>query len=73
MPFGDFAGYVDFFLLQDAVNPDGSVIYTPFADFTTSPLPTSVSNYRDYLQACMTFVAARGNRIAVWATQQRLA
>lgn len=72
--FGDFAGYVDFFLLQDAVNPDGSVIfYTPFADFTTSPLPTSVSEYRDYLQACMTFVAARGNRIAVWATQHGLA
>ena len=41
--FGDFAGYVDFFHLQDLVNEDASAVkfFTPFEDFTASPLPAN--------------------------------
>lgn len=52
------------------MNHDGSVIfYTPFADFTTSALPRSTSEYWDYLNTCMVFVAARSRQIAHWATE----
>ena len=39
--FGDFRGYVEFFLLQDLVTVDCSAVkfFTPFEDFNTSPLP----------------------------------
>ena len=39
--FGDFPGYVEFFLLQDLVTEDYSAVrfFTPFEDFNTSPLP----------------------------------
>src|SRR5262249_53520749 len=39
--FGDFAGYVDFFHLQDLVDEVSSTVkfFTPFEEFTASPLP----------------------------------
>jgi hypothetical protein len=50
--FADFQGYVDFFLLQDMVTDDYCAVrfFTPFHDFTTSPLPNSVDAYRAYRQ-----------------------
>ena len=39
--FGDFRGYVDFFLLQDLVTDDYARVrfFLPFADFTTRAIP----------------------------------
>ena len=47
--FDDFAGYVDFFHLQDLVNDDASAVkfFTPFEDFTGSPLPGTLDAYLD--------------------------
>ncbi len=45
--FGDFAGYVDFFHLQDLVDEVTSTVkfFTPFEDFTASPLPGTLDEY----------------------------
>lgn len=64
--FGDFPGYIDYFLLNDLVTDDYDVRFmTPFDDFAGSPLPDhSVAEYRQYMQRSMDFVRARNGRIA---------
>jgi hypothetical protein len=63
--FGDFRGYVAFFLLQDLVTEDCSAVrfFTPFEDFSTSPLPGSMDAYRAYRQLAVDFIEARNRRI----------
>jgi hypothetical protein len=64
--FGDFAGYVDFFFLQDLVD---EVAFTvkfsmPFEDFTTSPLPKTLDEYLAYREHAMKSIESRNQRIA---------
>ncbi len=63
--FRDFRGYVEFFLLQDLVTEDCSAVrfFTPFDDFTTSPLPASIDVYRAYQRLAVKFIEARNCRI----------
>lgn len=63
--FGTFQGYVEFFLLQDLVSVDYSVvkISVPFDDFRGSPIPSSVDEYKAYESAARTFIEARNQRI----------
>lgn len=64
--FGDFRGYVEFFLLQDLVTEDCSAVkfFTPFEDFSTSPpLPASIDYYQAYRQLAIEFIEARNCRI----------
>jgi len=63
--FGDFRGYVDFFLLQDLVTVDYAAVrfFAPFQDFTKSPLLGSVEAYDVYKHLAMQFLAARNLRI----------
>ncbi len=63
--FGDFKGYVEFFLLQDLVSVDCSTVkfFMPFEDFNTSPLPGSTEAYRAYRQLAVDFIKARSDRI----------
>ena len=63
--FGDFRGYVEFFLLQDLVTEDCSAVkfFMPFQDFATSPLPASTEVYRAYRQLAIEFIEARNCRI----------
>lgn len=69
--FGGFKGYIDFFLLQDAVSEDYTTvnIATPFDNFNTSPAPSSVDEYVMYMEATAKFVEARNERIAIVAIQ----
>ena len=64
--FGDFAGYVDFFHLQDLVNEATSTVkfFMPFEDFTTSPLPATLDAYLAYRQHAIEFIESRNRRIA---------
>jgi hypothetical protein len=71
--FGDFRGYVDFFLLQDLVTDDYGAIQffppftdevPPFTDSSPSPIPTGLPEYEPYRKASLEFVAARNARIA---------
>jgi hypothetical protein len=66
--FGDFAGYVDFFHLQDLVDEDASRVrfFTPFTDFSTSPLPATVEAYLGYRQHAIEFIESRNRRIAAY-------
>ena len=66
--FGDFAGYVDFFYLQDAVNEDTSTVKfsMPFQGFDASPLPGSVDAYLAYRQRAIEFIESRSRRIATY-------
>jgi hypothetical protein len=67
--FDDFAGFVDFFLLQDLVDEATSAVkfFTPFEDFTTSPLPGTLDAYRAYRERSMEFIESRNQRIAASA------
>lgn len=69
--FGDFRGYVDFFLLQDLVTDDyGAVRFLlPFADFTTPAVPPTLAEYLPYRQSSLEFVAVRNARIATFSAQ----
>jgi hypothetical protein len=63
--FGDFRGYVEFFLLQDLVTADFSVVkfFTPFYDFEPLPLPASTEAYNAYKRQAVEFIQARNHRI----------
>ena len=64
--FGDFAGYVEFFLLQDIVNKDQSAVkfFLPFEDFARSPLRGNHDAYLGYRQKAVEFIESRNRRIA---------
>ena len=64
--FGDFPGYVDFFLLQDLVNEVTLTVEfsLPFEDFTASPLPGTLDAYLVYRQRAIEFIESRNRRIA---------
>jgi hypothetical protein len=68
--FGDFKGYVDFFLLQDLVAVDYTeVLYFIPHDpsFKSSPRPDSVESYMQYKASTIRFIKARNSRIKDWA------
>jgi hypothetical protein len=64
--FGDFRGYVDFFLLQDLVTEDTlrAKFFMPFAGFTASPLPGTLDAYLAYRHCTIEFIESRNRRIA---------
>jgi hypothetical protein len=66
--FGDFAGYIDFFLLQDLVTEDASAVrfFLPFADFTGSPLPGTLDAYLGYRHQALQYIGSRSQRIAAY-------
>lgn len=70
--FGDFAGFVDFFMLQDLVEEATSTVkfFTPFEDFTTSPLPATLDAYRRYRDRSIDFIEARNHRIVAYESQR---
>jgi len=63
--FGSFRGYIDFFLLNDLVSPDYAVvkISAPFDDFSGSPIPRGVSEYKAYERDAREFIESRNQRI----------
>jgi len=67
--FGDFAGYVDFFLLQDLVDEGVPTVkfWLPFEDYAGPPVPDTLEAYKDYRQRVAEFVEARNRRIAARA------
>ncbi len=67
--FGDFRGYVEFFLLQDLVTDDCSAVkfFSPFDDFNSSPVPGNMAAYLDYRELAVSFIEARNQRIQTWS------
>lgn len=68
--FEDFAGYVDFFLLDDLVSPDGHVeFFMPFQDFSSPAVPRDVATYMEFRRRSMLFVEARNRRMLGWCRE----
>jgi hypothetical protein len=63
--FGNFKGYVEFFLLQDLVTEDFSAIrfFMPFGNFETSAVPKTIDEYLSYKHLTIKFVNDRNQRI----------
>lgn len=64
--FSNFKWYVDFFLLNDLVTEDYSVIkfFLPNDNFNSSPLPLNLQEYIQYRTATIEFVNNRNKRVA---------
>lgn len=69
--FGSFEGYVDFFLLQDAVENGRPKFFLPFDGFRTPALPTGHDDYSAYRAAQLRFAKARTARIEAWLRNER--
>ena len=68
--FENFAGYVDFFLLQDLVdaNYESINLFIPIKQmFESSPLPASKEEYLQYMKSSTSFTAKRNERIKAWS------
>jgi hypothetical protein len=62
--FGDFRGYVRFFLLEDLVTDDGSVkFFMPFDDFRPPSVPKDVGTFEEYRRRSIEFIRARNHVI----------
>lgn len=62
--FGNFAGYVDFWLLDDLVDTDGGVkLFLPSEDFTVPAVPRNLPDYLSFCERTVEFVTARNARI----------
>jgi hypothetical protein len=62
--FGDFRGYVNFFLLDDLVTDELDVrFFMPFDDFCSPSLPGDVDTYKEYRRCSIDFIEARNHRI----------
>ena len=63
--FGDFKGFVEFFLFQDLVTEDFSAVrfHLPFSSFELSPLPENAEEYIEYKNNTIRFIKARNLRI----------
>jgi hypothetical protein len=64
--FGDFRGYVEFFLLQDLVSEDYSAVrfWDGWKDFSDNPISQTVEGYLEFLEREVEFVGRRGERIS---------
>jgi hypothetical protein len=69
--FGDFAGYVAFFHLQDLVNEGASTVrfFAPFEDFTGSPVPGTLDAFLAYRERAIAFIQSRNRRIAAYVAE----
>ncbi len=72
--FENFAGYVDFFLLQDLVDDHQQQVefFLPFHGFDNSAIPVELGRYLEFRENSISFVTARNTRIATWAAQYLL-
>jgi hypothetical protein len=63
--FGDFTGYVEFFMLQDLVTTDRSAVrfFMLFDDFGIPSVPWDGDSYREYRRLSIEFIEARNRRI----------
>ena len=64
--FGNFKGYIDFFLFQDFVTNDYTSvkIAPPFDNFESMPVPKTFDEYIQYMEHTEELIGARNERIA---------
>ncbi len=68
--FGNFSGYVNFFLFNDLIDKSGNIkFYLPFDNFKTKPTFANIEEYLIYKKGVTDFVNARNKRIDKYANQ----
>ena len=68
--FGNFKGYINFFLLNDLIDKNENIrFYLPFDNFKTKPTFTDLDEYLLYKKRVMDFINARNKRIDEYAKQ----
>jgi len=61
--FGDFFGYIHFFLLDDLINENNIIdFYLPFDGFKTRPIFSDVNQYLLYKNKVVKFIRSRNKR-----------
>lgn len=69
--FGNFMGYINYFLLNDLVDENENIkFYLPFDNFRTRPTFGNIEDYLTYKNGVMNFIKARNKRIDNYANQQ---
>ena len=62
--FGDFMGYIHFFLLDDLIDENNMIkFYLPFDGFKTRPTFSDISQYLLYKKGVINFIKSRNKRI----------
>ncbi|MDR2382681.1 MAG: hypothetical protein LBD76_02220 [Prevotellaceae bacterium] len=62
--FGNFTGYIHFFLLDDLVDENLQIkFYLPFNDFKSPPTFSGIEDYLLYKEGIMNFVRKRNERV----------
>ncbi|NLI41761.1 MAG: hypothetical protein GX421_11410 [Caldisericales bacterium] len=62
--FADFSGYIHFFMLDDLIDENGTIMfYLPFNGFKTRPSFSDVKQYLAYKKGVTAFIVARNKRI----------
>jgi hypothetical protein len=71
--FGDFDGYVGFWLLQDMISADGRSVdlFLSSDGFTRPSRPATLDDYAVYREKATAFVEARNRRMLNWVNSQR--
>jgi len=69
--FGDFVGYVNFFLLQDLIADDiREKFFIPFDGFQSNSTPADVESFNEFRHNSIEFLEARNNRIGAWCAAE---
>jgi len=69
--FGNFAGYINFFLLNDLIDENQKVcFYLPFNDFNAKPTFSDISEYLIYKKRVTEFIKSRNKRIERFMNQE---
>jgi len=71
--FGNFKGYVDFFLLQDCVDENYNVqlwLNTPL--FESNPIPQDIESYKAWVSTQINFAEKRNQRIKEYCTRREV-
>ena len=70
--FGNFKGYINFFLLNDLVDENENIkFYLPFNNFKTKPTFSDIGEYLVYKKGVINFVKARNERIENYTNLQK--
>jgi len=63
--FINFNGYVNYFLLQDLLDENGNIIFVlPLDNFSRSPLPKTIEEYKLYQKNVISIIDKRNERIS---------
>lgn len=69
--FGNFGGYINFFLLNDLVDEQENIrFFLPFDNFKTRPTFADIQEYLTYKKGVLDFVHARNKRIYNYANDR---